>query len=218
MAFKVGETFPLAPFSTVKGMIHAVLKAREYIPMRLSIQGTSESIAVDYQKKYMFKMRKKEIPIIPSLSGLNVKVELDSKIVTTMPMYQHLLFNVEHIIHIDAENDVLQHLFVALRNLQTPLSLGRWEDVARIDEVSFVKVKYGSTQLSVNAQYRPIEEKNDFIEVMNKTVYRLPKKYEIIEGQRQWNYVDVFLLPEHKLKTKKPCLLDEDGYIVALLE
>lgn len=218
MAFKVGETYPLAPFSTVKGMIHAVLKAREYLPMRLSIQGLSESLVVDYQKKYMFKMRKKEIPIVPSLVGLDLRVELDSQVVTTMPMYQHLLFNMEHVIHIDADNDVLQRLFVELSSLKTPLSLGRWEDVVRIDEVSFVKVRHGYTNKSVNDQFRLLPEKNDFSEVINKTVYRLPKKYDIIEGQRQWSYVDVFLLPAHELSVKIPCLLDEDDLVVALLE
>lgn len=40
-AFKVGETFPLAPFSTVKGMLHAVLDAKEYIPMNISTSSST---------------------------------------------------------------------------------------------------------------------------------------------------------------------------------
>lgn len=218
MAFKVGETFPLAPFSTVKGMLHAVLNAKEYIPMRLSIQGKSESLVVDYQKKYMYKMKKKEIIAIPSLVGLNLKVELDPQKVTTMPMYQHLLFNIEHVIHIDADNEVLQRLYIALNNLTSPLSLGRWEDVVRLDAVEFVKVKHGFTKETNYDQYRPIAEKHEFIEVINKPVFSLPKKYEVVEGRREWNYVDVFLLPAHNINTKKPCLLDNDDLVVGLLE
>lgn len=56
-AYKVGETYPLAPFSTVKGMLHAVLDAKEYIPMNLSIQGQSETMLIDYQKSIFIRVK-----------------------------------------------------------------------------------------------------------------------------------------------------------------
>ncbi len=44
LAFKVSETYPLPPYSTVKGMLHALVDATEFIPMRISVQGTYDTI------------------------------------------------------------------------------------------------------------------------------------------------------------------------------
>ena len=50
-AFKVSETYPLPPYSTVIGMFHKIIGAKsgEYYPMNISIQGDYESIFSDYQ-------------------------------------------------------------------------------------------------------------------------------------------------------------------------
>lgn len=217
MAFKVGETYPLAPFSTVKGMLHAVLRAQTYIPMRLSIQGKSESLMIDYQKKYMFKMKRGKIPIVPLLIGLDFEVEMNPQIVTTMPMYQHLLFNVEHIIHIEADEAVLNELYMALINNPTPLSLGRWEDVVRIDTIDFVETRQVELQAVNFDQYRPFEEKEVFHEVINKRNFKLPMKYEIVDGRREWDYIETILLPAHKQNKPQNQLVDSDGFTVSLL-
>ena len=125
-AFKVGETYPLAPFSTIKAMLHAVLEANEYIPMNISIQGKSESMMIDYVKKYMYKKATAQMPL--NLTGLGYDIEPQN--VTAMPMYVHLLYNVEHIIHIDAESTVLEQLYERLSTPNQTLSLGRWEDLS----------------------------------------------------------------------------------------
>lgn len=217
MAFKVGETFPLAPFSTVKGMLHAILRAKKYIPMRLSIQGKYESLMIDYQKKYMFKIKQRKIPLVPLLIGLDVEVEMNPQIVTTMPMYQHLLFNMEHIIHIEADEAVLNELYTALINNSTPLSLGRWEDVVRIDTIDFVEVEQKTLQVVHFDQYRPFEEMKFFHDVINKRDFKLPTKYEIVDGRREWDYIETILLPAHKRETPQQLLVDHDGYTVSLL-
>ncbi|KPC99014.1 CRISPR-associated protein [Geobacillus sp. BCO2] len=54
-ASKVAETYPLPPYSTVKGMIHALLRADRFIPMRLSVQGEYEAKLLDYQRHYFLK-------------------------------------------------------------------------------------------------------------------------------------------------------------------
>ena len=55
-AFKVGETYPLPPYSTIVGMLHKVLKEKkEFIPMRVSVQGNYENKFVDFQSIYFFK-------------------------------------------------------------------------------------------------------------------------------------------------------------------
>ena len=55
-AFKVAETYPLPPYSTVIGMFHKILGADsgEYYPMNISIQGEYESIFSNYQNLRMF--------------------------------------------------------------------------------------------------------------------------------------------------------------------
>ncbi|MCT6942540.1 MAG: type I-B CRISPR-associated protein Cas5b [Metasolibacillus sp.] len=215
-SFKVGETFPLAPFSTVNGMLHAVLEATEYIPMKLSIQGKAESFIVDYQKKFMYK--KAEVPPIVTLDGLQEQVEYDSKLFSTMPMYQHLLYNVEHIIHIDAEEHILQQLHEKLYNLNTALSLGRWEDLVRIDEVDFVDVEEKDLEEIPYNQYVPIKQLDDiFGKVQGHPYYRLPCKYTAYDGRREWDYVLVAHVPNGEA-LESNVLSDRDDYPVFLME
>ncbi|MEZ2661269.1 CRISPR-associated protein Cas5, partial [Aneurinibacillus aneurinilyticus] len=42
-ANKVAETYPLPPYSTVKGMIHQLLQANELLPLLFSVQGSYET-------------------------------------------------------------------------------------------------------------------------------------------------------------------------------
>ncbi|WP_146550991.1 type I-B CRISPR-associated protein Cas5b [Rummeliibacillus sp. SL167] len=214
-AFKVGETYPLAPFSTVKGMLHAVLGATEYIPMNLSIQGQSESMLIDYQKKYIYK--KNTVPALVSTAGLPNEVEIDSKLVSTMPMYQHLLLNVEHVIHIEAEESVLNTLYEKFQHLDTAISLGRWEDVVRIDEVDFVEVKKQELEETLNNQYIPFGEKERFFTITNNPYYRLPRKYEIHNDRRTWDYVTVLYVTKGETLEIDEVLSD-GKYSVFLME
>lgn len=215
-AFKVGETYPLVPFSTIKGMLHAVLQAKEYIPMKISIQGQYESIFIDYQKKYMYK--KREVPALLITSGLEETVEFDTKLVTTMPMYQHLLFNVEHVIHVEAEDAVLEQLHHNLHHLDTTLSLGRWEDLVRIDEVEFTETATGKVNATRFTQYIPSEQKEDYELGLNNPFYRLPRKYEIVRGRRQWDYIETMLIPKDAEIEEGKTVLDDEGLPIFLLE
>lgn len=194
-AFKVGETYPLAPFSTVKGMLHSILEATEYIPMNLSIQGKSESIIIDYSNKFMFKKASVQLPL--NMDGLVLEIEPEN--VTTMPMYQHLLYNIEHVIHVETEESVLKRLY---ENLTTPtktLSLGRWEDLVRIDEVCFVEAEETNnkvkTQMDLFVPRDIANQRKDLRGDIVKTYYRLTRKYEIIRGKRVWDYIPVAFLP-----------------------
>lgn len=215
-AFKVGETYPLVPFSTIKGMIHAVLHAKEYIPMKISIQGQYESIYIDYQKKYMYK--KREVPALLITSGLEDTIEFDNKLVTSMPMYQHLLFNVEHVIHVEADATILEQLHHNLHHLDTTLSLGRWEDLVRIDSVEFVEVTNGTVNSTKYNQFIPIDQKEEYELGLNYPFYRLPRKYEIVRGRRQWDYIETMLLPKDQKITEGKSFVDSEGLPVFLLE
>ena len=117
-AIKISETYPLPPYSTINGLLHRILDAKEYIPMRISIQGDYESLVNEYQTTYFYK----------------------KNTVTKMPMNQHLLLNVKLIVHINAEDSVLDKLYDRIKNLDEFLSLGRREDLLRIDDVQFVEL------------------------------------------------------------------------------
>lgn len=58
MAQKAKETYPLPPYSTVKGFLHYVLGANELIPMEISIQGTHEGKLFDLQTHHFTSQKK----------------------------------------------------------------------------------------------------------------------------------------------------------------
>lgn len=216
-AFKVGETYPLAPFSTVKGLLHAVLNAKEYITMNISIQGSSESMMIDYATKYMYKKITADMPL--NLDGL--RIALEPQDVTSMPMYVHLLYNVQHIIHVQAEEDILNTLYERFNAPTQTLSLGRWEDLVRVDEVCFVEVQEREEKLKIPHDiYIPREVAEEFRALRSdsvaKTYYRLPRKYEIVNNKRNWDYTHVFfVMANQSLKKNIPF---DDQYPVFLIE
>ncbi|MNW41665.1 CRISPR-associated protein Cas5 [compost metagenome] len=186
-AFKVAETYPLPPHSTVKGMLHAILEANELIPMKISVQGNYDTLITDYQTHYFFKSDKtKEFAL--TIDGLGYEREL--KDITTMPIYTHMLYDVNLIIHVDAATDVLEKLEQKIQEGNVHLSLGRWEDLVRVDACELVEL--------VEAMEDLILERNAFITqdvlIANKLThfpYNLNWTYRVIQGVRVWDKLQV---------------------------
>ncbi|WP_455539349.1 type I-B CRISPR-associated protein Cas5b [Terrisporobacter sp.] len=195
-ALKISETYPLPPYSTVNGMLHKLLDAKEYIPMSISIQGDYESIVNNYQTTYFYK--KKEV--------------------TSMPMNQHMLLNVKIIIHINAEDEVLDKIYNSILNLSEYLSLGRKEDLVRIDNVRFVDVEeyevdedaedsYDENILSNYMLKMPIyvpKEKNYDFSGIN---YRLNNFY--IDKRSNWNKINTLYVEKDNLVSDGNIFLDD---------
>lgn len=192
-AMKISETYPLPPYSTVNGMLHKLLDAKEYIPLNISIQGNYESIINNYQTTYFYK--KKEI--------------------TSMPMNQHMLLNINLIIHVNAEQHILDKLYNKFINLDEYLSLGRKEDLVRIDNIEFVNIdeyiidednedSYEDLELSEylikNSVYIP---KNKSYEI-DGISYRLNNYY--LKDRNEWNKIDT-LYVENGNKIIDGCIL-----------
>lgn len=216
-AFKVGETFPLPPFSTVKGMLHAALEAKSYIPMKLSIQGDYETMLIDYQKKFMYKELGKtaalDYPLTLNVAGLG-KGEVDyGKNISTMPMYEHMLFGVSLVIHISAEPHVLQEIYDRILSSSTPISIGRSEDLLRLDSIEFVDVQEGKTT-SKFSQYIPIDD-DALLDLEDYPTYQLPTVYNLAHGRRQWEYAIVKLVAPNEYHMSVP--IDNEGYSVFLI-
>ncbi len=116
-AMKITETYPLPPYSTINGLIHKILNATEYIPFNISVQ--------EHMKVYLIITRQ----------HIFIK---DS--ITSMPMNSHMLLNVNLIIHIGGDFDLLEEIYDSLLNYDEHLSLGRKEDLVRINDIRFVEV------------------------------------------------------------------------------
>lgn len=208
-AFKVSETYPLPPYSTVKGMLHALLKATSFIPMKISIQGTFDTLTTDYQTHYFFK-KDKTSEFALTADGLGVERELND--ITTMPIYMHMLYDVHLLIHVQAADEVLEELERVLTTSTVHLSLGRWEDLVRVDECEIVHLKPCEEEpiLSYNA-YVP----TDYISEENYFPYKLNWKYRIINGVRVWEKISVgYIQAGEPIEDFDHLLVDDYGDLI----
>jgi len=187
-ANKVTETYPLPPYSTVKGMIHSILNAEKLIPFSLCIQGDYESMIVDYRKIYFVKKSTVNMPII--FDGLPGEYPIFPDM-TSMPLYTHMLYNINLVIHLKADDAILSDIYRSFECLDTYPSLGRQEDLLRIDSVDIVNLDeldvFEGRHLS-NSMYIP----NSYIyedELSNGIPYQLNWTYNIKNGIREWNRI-----------------------------
>lgn len=132
-AFKIEETYPLPPYSTVIGMLHKILGAKsgEYYPMNISIQGDYESLNLNYIRKIKFATEKKKREY-----KRKYNIDMDA---TTAPFYTQFLFNVNLIIHVKAKDDIIDKIYNNIISGKESFTLGRNEDLVRIDGISYVQ-------------------------------------------------------------------------------
>lgn len=216
-ANKVTETYPLPPYSTVKGMLHAILEANQLIPFELSIQGGYDTIIVDYRKTYLVEKSDVNMPIIfdgligemPTFPGMK-----------SMPLYTHMLYDIDLMIHVKAEEPILQKIYHAFHQLTSHVSLGRQEDLLRIDHVEFVSL----TELDLfdgkrleHAMYVPVSKVYED-ELATGIPYQLNWTYEIKNNIREWTRIPVIYLEENTMINmeliKDKVYLDDDENIV----
>ena len=189
--FKVAETYPLPPYSTVIGMFHKIIGAKpgEYFPMNISIQGEYESVFNNYQTLRMFKGKEK---------------------VTSMPRNVHQLLNVKLLIHMQAEEMIVNKIYKNIVEGNETFTLGRNEDMVRVDEVKIIStpenIEYGYIK-KYNA-YVPISQ-TDFL--TNGINYRLNTTYTIQNDLRRWKTVDVKYIEKNANQEIENILQDEDG-------
>ena len=179
LALKVAETYPLPPYSTVIGMFHKILQAKngEYFDMNISVQGEYESIFNNYQNLRMYKGKDK---------------------VTSMPRNVHQLLNINLVIHVQAEDEVIDKIYKNIVNGNETFSLGRHEDMVRIDGIKYVQNigKLGEDMPGINYNIN--------------TVYHVTP-----DNLRIYEKVKVKYIEEDSNILLKNVLKDEDGdYII----
>ncbi|QEK11020.1 type I-B CRISPR-associated protein Cas5 [Crassaminicella thermophila] len=230
-SFQLKETYPLPPYSTVSGMIHFVCGFEEYKEMDISVQGKYYSKVNDLYTRYEFAGTSYE-------NGRhNIKIksrEINKKTGEEIDKYYgiirgvatcELLVDVELLIHIKPKDEELvEVIYETLKNPKEYLSLGRREDIARIDEVKIVNVDEVEIEEDTTLEYDayiPIKMFgiDDFNS--NATVYNLNKKYEKVEVKkgtfiRQWEKVKVIhgVMNRNELAQEAVVYKDEDENLV----
>lgn len=187
-ATKVAETYPLPPYSTVIGMFHKILQAQagQYFPMNVSVQGSYEGIFSNYQNLRKYK----------------------GKEVTSMPFNVHQLLNANLIIHVQAEDEIIDRIYQNIVNGTETFTLGRNEDIVRIDGIKILEYvnEVEDAEIKRNA-YIPEWIDSD-IDGIN---YRLNATYKIQDDIRIWNRVNVKYVEKYTNKSLNEVLQDEDG-------
>lgn len=188
-AFKVAETYPLPPYSTVIGMCHKILDANEYHPMRVSVQGEYESIFSNYQTLRNYK----------------------SNEITTMPRNVHQLYNVNLILHIESSDEIVDTLYNNITNGTETFTLGRNEDIVRIDEVKIIETPEILEDEHFRLKYNAYVLANS---AKNGINYRLNSVYVIENNLRKWEKVDVKFVEKGTAIESDKLLVDSDGDII----
>lgn len=190
-AFKVAETYPLPPYSTVIGMFHKIIGAKpgEYYPMNISIQGDYESIFSNYQNLRMFKRKGK---------------------VTQMPRNVHQLLNVNLIIHMQAEDKTVEKIYNNVISGKESFTLGRNEDLVRVDEIKIIDKPKEVRDKFINNHnaYIPVKYTDEYVNGIN---YRLNSVYTIKNELRNWEKINVKYIEKHTNESILETLQDEDG-------
>lgn len=190
MEFK--ESFKLPSYSTVIGMIHKVCDFKEYKPMQISIQGNSKSIVSDMYTRYFFTPNKCESDRV-YFDIINKKEE-DKKLQAGLIRgtgVAELIVDVDLIIHIVPEDESLfNEILDKLKKPSIYPTLGRHEDILRIDKIDVVELEDTKEIELNNDAYIPIDILNKSRNRGNTagTIYNLNKVFSINEktNMRYW--------------------------------
>lgn len=215
-SFIIKETYPLPPYSTVLGMIHAACGFEEFHPMKISIQGKNQGTISELYTRYSFQPGGK---YETDRHQICINDDKDYGIFRGVAHVELVCENhmVIHIVPKEEDFDVVYH---SLKYPKKYLSLGRYEDILDIDRVDIVNLRKEEEGIAEMDIYIPLDSKIQIGE-RTTTIYTLTKEYEITKaGMRRWKkeggkikawyfpggmsvenvYVDDFKLNETELK------------------
>lgn len=155
-------------------------------------------------------------------NGNNDSDELEKyKTLVISPRYYEVLYNVELVLHIKADDDVLNKIAENIYNIK---SIGRSEDFVNVEEWSFVELKEESEKelkddYSIYLDYNLLKEKKLYLRKdksngnISGTMYLLAKNYTVKKGKR--------VFEKKKVIYTSNCIVEDyltDGeYIVSLI-
>lgn len=195
ISFKVTETYPLSPYSTVIGFLHNIIEAKsgEYYDMKISVQGKYESIFNSFNTLRFYK----------------------SSEVTTKPVNVNMLFGVNLIIHVVADDNILARIVEGFKKKDETFTLGRREDLVRLDYIDYVELNEVT-----------VDDDEDYCEdgyTLRHSIYipkiynvstsgigfRINKNYKIANDIRKWTKIDVKYVEEGNKVIDIPILVDD---------
>lgn len=184
---KRGETYPLAPFSTVVGLVHFLCRWDSWHDMKISVAGNGvmnkpeicmrwRGGAVAGSETEEFKQR------------FPVRVKSGDSFVgwVNTPIYESVVSDLDLRLHIMPENqDEVDVIYKKILNPRTFPSLGRHEDLIRIDDAQIVDILPAQETTLDMCAYAPAA-----IDISG-TVYKVHKDYTINRGKRIFNDIIV---------------------------
>lgn len=224
-SFILKESYPLPPYSSIIGMVHAACGFDKYVDMDISVQGLYYSATSELYTKYEFGNG------TPYEEGRhNIKLsgkDKDYGIIRGMGNVE-VLVDVELLIHIKPSDEtMLDCIAHGLTYPKTYLALGRWEDLLKIDAVDIVEVREVCLEDTVFLQYeayipQKIEKLYGKEASFCGTLYKLNKQYTIDPktGLRKW---DKQILVRHatqgsQINSDEYVMLDDDNQLVFFAE
>ena len=181
-SFIIKETFPLPPYSTVLGMIHAACGYTEFHPMKLCIQGTNSGTVSELYTRYSFSAGTKY-----EEGRHQICVEDGERYGIFRGIANvELVCDNDMVIHVIPEEDDFEKVYNSLKYPPRYLSLGRYEDLLDIERVDIVNIHQEDEVAIKRDMYIPVSYG---IELGDRrgTIYNLTKEYEITkQGLRRW--------------------------------
>ena len=181
-SFIIKETFPLPPYSTVLGMIHAACGYTEFHPMKLCIQGTNSGTVSELYTRYSFSAGTKY-----EEGRHQICVEDGERYGIFRGIANvELVCDNDMVIHVIPEEDDFEKVYNSLKYPPRYLSLGRYEDLLDIERVDIVNIHQEDEVEIKRDMYIPVSYG---IELGDRrgTIYNLTKEYEITkQGLRRW--------------------------------
>ena len=125
-SIKIQETYPLPPYSTVIGMVHAACGFKEYHDMKVSIAGDTggQFVAIEKQKTF-------EASDSASSRGI---ISSPVRVVNISELHLEILIK-------PTNEEELEAIYNALKKPANFLSLGRANDLIRMDKVEIVELE-----------------------------------------------------------------------------
>jgi CRISPR-associated protein Cas5t len=208
------QSYPLPTPSMVRGMAHSLLGLEDYNPLKISIQGSFDSVCVNVQKVIKFDRKPKDRPNNP----YRIILGSTERTATHSIAFVDCLVNCKLLLHIAFDDEKLTEELYKKVLLDTVV-LGRNEDIARVDfkttriveftESNDVELKY--------PMYLDVEtaKKNEVV----GTHYKLPFCYQNIirsfDDLRIFEFVDCVYVSKGKIDN---IYADEDKDAVCFLE
>ncbi len=182
-SFIIKESYPLPPYSTVLGMIHAICGYSEFHSMKISIQGKNTGSVSELYTRYSFNFDTKY-----DVTRHQFYFQKEDKCYGAFKGIAHveLICNNELILHIVPSESDFDMVYQSLQNPLVYPALGRHEDILDIKKVEIVELKEAEDATTKNNIYIPVDSDIDMGN-MSFTIYTLTKEYEITsQGFRRW--------------------------------